>query len=76
MKLDNVELFAQPNFRNATCPKHHIDMIEIPNGWFSVAWYCRKCEYPYELVMRKMLNVKKEILKKVLEEVENKKPTS
>jgi DNA-directed RNA polymerase subunit M/transcription elongation factor TFIIS len=68
MKLDNVDLHASPFFTNATCPKDRSDMIEIKNGWYSVCWYCKKCEYPYELEMRKMRNVNQENLDKLLAE--------
>lgn len=68
MKLDNVELHASPHFTDATCPKGHGSMIELSNGWFSVCWYCEKCKYPYQLVMRKIAKVNKEGLKKALKQ--------
>ena len=73
MILDCVEVHASPNFSRATCPKHHCEMIEISNGWFSLCWYCEKCKYPYQLMMSKMRNVNKENLKKVLEKAKAKK---
>ena len=72
MILDNVRLRAEPYFLEATCPKHKCDMVKLDNGWFSVCWYCPKCDYPYELKMTKMRNVKRENLEKALLERKNK----
>lgn len=49
-------------------------MIELANGWLSVCWYCEKCESVYHLEMRKMTNVNKENLDKVLKEYYEKNP--
>ena len=68
MKLDNVEIYASPSFQNATCPKGHGDMVKLPNGWFSVCWYCEMCKYPYQLEMRKMRHVNEKNLTQLLEE--------
>lgn len=68
MKLHRVDVRAVPVFDNAKCPKGHGDMIQLDNGWFRVCWYCKRCGYPYELVMRKMENVNEEALAKVLAE--------
>jgi hypothetical protein len=67
MKLDNVDVSAYPSFQSAICPKHHCDMIQLDNGWFSICWYCEKCGFPYFLKMMKMRAVNKENLAKVLE---------
>lgn len=72
MMLDSVEVNASPHFSKALCPKHRRDMIELPNGWFSVCWYCAECKYPYQLVMQKMRNVNQDNLAKVLAEHEAK----
>ena len=68
MILDHVELNASPYFHRASCPKDGSDMVELPNGWFEVCWYCKKCEYPYKLKMVKMANVNKENLEQILKE--------
>jgi hypothetical protein len=68
MELDHVEVHASPHFMRASCPKGHGDMLELPNGWFSVCWYCEKCGYPYHLVMMKMKVVNEKNLKEVLAE--------
>jgi len=68
MKIGTGELYASPFFSRMVCPKHGDDMIELENGWLSICWYCKKCKYPYELEMRKMSNVNKEVLKKALKE--------
>ena len=65
MRYDNFEIHASP-FINATCPKHGNKMKELPNGWFSVCWYCAECKYPYTLKMVKMAHVDKEGLEKAL----------
>lgn len=74
MQLDNVELSANPYFHSASCPKDRSDMIILDNGWFSKCFYCKKCGYPYQLVMQKMRNVNQENLKKVLDEYYEKHP--
>jgi hypothetical protein len=74
MQLDNVDVSASPHFSQATCPKHRRDMIEIPNGWFSVCWYCEECKYPYQLVMQKMRNVDQENLRAALIRAKEKRP--
>lgn len=68
MKFDNFEIHASPNFLNVRCPKHHNNMVELDNGWFSKCWYCKECKYPYVLELRKMLKVNEENLAKVLKE--------
>ncbi len=68
MVLDHVKVRAAPHFVEATCPKCRADMIELQNGWFSVCWYCQKCEIPFELEMRKMRKVNWENLNKFLVE--------
>lgn len=74
MKGHCFELRAEPKFYEVVCPKHRIDMIELDNGWFSTCWYCKKCGYPYELEMRKILKVNKENLAKLLKEYKLKHP--
>ncbi len=68
MIFDSFELHASPFFSRVLCPKHRNEMIELDNGWFSKCWYCKQCEYPYELKFLKMKKVNKENLKKALEE--------
>ena len=72
MIYDNFEIHAQPFFSKVRCPKHGNDMVELDNGWFKKCWYCKDCKYPYDLVMRKMANVNKENLNKLLLELETK----
>ena len=69
MNIATGELHAQPFFSRMKCPRGHDYMKEIPNGWFSVCWYCEKCEYPYHLEMRKMKKYNKENLKKILDDI-------
>lgn len=68
MKFDNFEINASPFFNDVYCPKHRNKMIELPNGWFSSCWYCKECDYPYTLEMRKMRYVDREALEALLSE--------
>ena len=54
MHLDNVKVRAEPYFYEATCPKCNREMLELQNGWLSVAWFCERCQVAFHLVMRKM----------------------
>lgn len=53
--MNEYRLIATPKFIEVLCPKHRNYMIELENGWFgNPVWWCRKCEYPYELKLTKM----------------------
>ena len=62
----NFEITASPNFQNVRCPIHGNDMVELDNGWFSVAWYCKECKKPYELKLIAMRKWNEESLQKQL----------
>ena len=64
MQFDNFEIHASPHITNATCPKCEQDMIEVSNGWFSKAMFCKKCENVYvpKLVKVREKNISKEFL--------------
>lgn len=68
MILDHVELSASPFFSRSNCPKCRKDTVEIPNGWFSVCWYCKNCDAVYELKMTKVRTVNRENVAKLLKE--------
>lgn len=73
MIFDDFEIHANPFFSKALCPKHHDEMVELDNGWFSKCWYCKKCGYPYSLKFIKMAKVNKENLEKALEDIKKQK---
>lgn len=55
--MSNYEVHASPFFSKVSCPKNHGYMIELRTGFFEEkAWWCDKCERPYNLepvLMRK-----------------------
>jgi hypothetical protein len=71
----NISVQAYPTYE-ARCPKHGTDMLDLPNGWFSVVWWCEKCEAVYELKVMKMRanKINKENLKEILEERKSRIP--
>ena len=46
--MAGYEVFAIPEFRDVTCPKHHRYMKELRNGLLGEKlWYCPDCDRPY-----------------------------
>ncbi len=65
--MNEYRIFAVPYFTEVRCPKHHNDMIELQNGFLgNPVWWCKKCEYPYELKLTKMRKWSKEAVEKQL----------
>lgn len=54
MQFKNFELQASPHITRATCTKCRSDLIEVDNGWFSIALFCPKCENVYVLKLIKV----------------------
>ena len=54
MKFDNFKIEAYPKIIQGRCAKCGHDLVEIPNGWFSVAMFCPKCESVYALKLVKV----------------------
>ncbi len=56
MQFKNFELQASPHITRATCTdfKCGRDLIEVDNGWSSVALFCPKCENVYVLKLIKV----------------------
>lgn len=46
-------------------------MVELENGWFNVVWYCKECQYPYELKIVKMRSYDKKALQELLNNQNN-----
>ena len=71
MIFDNFEIHSSPFFKNVYCPKHRNKMVELENGWFNVVWYCKECQYPYELKIVKMRSYDKKALQELLNNQNN-----
>ena len=54
MQFEDFELHAEPVVTNAVCRKCRNNLIEVPNGWLSRAWFCPACEFVYVLRLAKL----------------------
>lgn len=56
MQFKNFEIQASPHIMRATCTdeKCRMDLVQVDNGWFSIALYCPKCERVYVLKLVKV----------------------
>ncbi len=50
------------------CPKHHNDMVQLGDGFFSYAWYCKECKAPYQLKLVKMRRWNREAVDKQIKQ--------
>jgi thiol-disulfide isomerase/thioredoxin len=69
MKFKNFEIHASPFIINAYC-RCGGTLKEVPNGWFSIALFCPKCESIYVPKLVKM--PRKQINKEYLNELKEK----
>lgn len=51
--FENFELHAEPTVTSARCRKCRNDLVEVPNGFLSRAWFCPACEFVYMLKLVK-----------------------
>ncbi len=56
MQFKNFEIQASPHIMRASCTdkKCRSDLVQVDNGFFSVALYCSKCERVYVLKLFKV----------------------
>jgi hypothetical protein len=73
MQEENFRIGASPYFQDVRCPIHRNDMIELENGWCSVAWWCKECQKPYQLKLIKMRKWNQEAVDKQLSETNKEK---
>lgn len=67
MKFKTFTIYATPSIGDAYCECNK-RLMEVSNGWFGIAMFCKECKSVYELELRKV-NEKK-IPKEFLEQCE------
>jgi ssDNA-binding Zn-finger/Zn-ribbon topoisomerase 1 len=68
----NYNIIAIPKIVDVVCPKCRNTMIELEDGWFSIGWWCNKCQCPYRLSLVKYGKYDKAAIEKQLKELKNK----
>lgn len=70
MIFEDFKLIATPKIIDATCRSCKCDLVEVTNGLFSLAWFCKKCKSVYVPKMMKVPSkkVSKEFMEQCLKQ--------